>query len=149
MNLGIPSGASSNKDTPARQSYDIISESFGEGYNGMLLLVAESPIDEETKALVEYLRTNDSLLANTNLKVGIAGLTAINIDISKKLSEVFPIYIGIIVVLSLVILLIVFRSVIILIKCFLSRLCASLIFTDKKEIMLLLMDIPLQAKLLW
>src|SRR5690606_18216145 len=41
MNLGMPSGASSNKDTPTRQSYDIISESFGEGFNGPLLVVAK------------------------------------------------------------------------------------------------------------
>ncbi|MDC3418329.1 MMPL family transporter [Aquibacillus salsiterrae] len=164
MNLGMPSGASANKDTAERQSYDIISESFGEGYNGTLLLVAEDrdantinpqeylqllsninkldnvievspggfsedgkigivsiipkdgPTDEATQELVEYLRSNTAVVENTNLEVGITGLTAINIDMSENLSEVFPIYIGIIVVLSLVILLIVFRSVIVPIK---------------------------------
>ena len=34
MELGIPSGASANLDTPARQSYDVISKGFGEGFNG-------------------------------------------------------------------------------------------------------------------
>ncbi|RIW30705.1 MMPL family transporter [Bacillus salacetis] len=164
MNLGMPSGASANKDTAVRQSYDLISDNFGEGYNGTLLLVAEDkdgnpinpqeyiqvlsnisqldstvevspggfngegtigimsitpadgPTDEETNDLVHYLRTNDSLLENTNLEIGVTGLTAINIDISEKLAEVFPIYIGIIVVLSLAILLVVFRSVIVPIK---------------------------------
>ncbi|MFD1173013.1 MMPL family transporter [Oceanobacillus picturae] len=164
MNLGMPSGASANKDTAERQSYDIVSESFGEGYNGTLLLVAEDkdgnaidtqeylqllsnineldstvevspggfnddgtigivsitptagPTDEETHDLVEYLRNNDSVAENTNLEIGVTGLTAINIDISQNLSDVFPIYIGIIVLLSLVILLVVFRSVIIPIK---------------------------------
>jgi putative drug exporter of the RND superfamily len=164
MNLGMPSGASANKDTAVRQSYDLISENFGEGYNGTLLLVAEDkdgnpinpqeyiqvlsnisqldstvevspggfngegtigimsitpaegPTDEETNDLVHYLRTNDSILENTNLEIGVTGLTAINIDISEKLAEVFPIYIGIIVVLSLAILLVVFRSVIVPIK---------------------------------
>ncbi|TYS16561.1 MMPL family transporter [Rossellomorea vietnamensis] len=164
MNLGMPSGASANKDTAVRQSYDLISENFGEGYNGTLLLVAEDkdgnpinpqeyiqvlsnisqldstvevspggfngegtigimsitpaegPTDEETNDLVHYLRTDDSILENTNLEIGVTGLTAINIDISEKLAEVFPYYIGIIVVLSLVILLVVFRSVIVPIK---------------------------------
>ncbi|WP_404456717.1 MMPL family transporter [Oceanobacillus kapialis] len=164
MNLGMPSGASANKETPQRQSYDIISESFGEGYNSTLLLVAEDkdgnaidiqeylqllsnineldrtvevspggfnddgtigivsitptagPTDEETHDLVEYLRTNDAVVENTNLEIGVSGLTAINIDISDNLADVFPIYIGIIVLLSLLILLIVFRSVIVPIK---------------------------------
>lgn len=164
MNLGMPSGESANKETAERQSYDIISDSFGEGYNGTLLLVAEDkdgnsidsqqyfqlltnineldtivevspggfnsdgtvgimsitpiagPNAQETQDLVNYLRTEQSLVENTNLEVGITGLTAINIDISEKLGEVFPIYVGIIVVLSLVILLIVFRSVIVPIK---------------------------------
>ena len=46
----------------------------------------------------------------------MTGITAINIDISEKLAEVFPIYIAIIVVLSLLILLVVFRSILIPIK---------------------------------
>lgn len=164
MNLGMPSGASANKETPQRQSYDIISENFGEGYNSTLVLVAEDkdgnaidtqeylqllsnineldrtvevspggfnddgtigivsitptagPTDEETHDLVEYLRTNDAVVENTNLEIGVSGLTAINIDISDNLADVFPIYIGIIVLLSLLILLIVFRSVIVPIK---------------------------------
>lgn len=164
MNLGMPSGASANEDAPERQSYDVISESFGEGYNGTLLLVAEEkdanpidpqeyiqlianigqldsilevqpggfnedgtigivsitptggPSDEATRDLVEFLRMNESVVENTNLDVGVTGLTAVNIDISENLSEVFPIYIGVIVLLSLVILLIVFRSIIVPIK---------------------------------
>lgn len=164
MNLGMPSGASANKEMPARQSYDIISDSFGEGYNGPLLVVAKDkdaaavdpqeyfqlltnisqldgiaevspggfsedgtiaiisiipengPTDEATKALVESLRTDAATTENTNAEIGVTGLTAINIDISEKLAEVFPIYIAIIVVLSLLILLIVFRSILIPIK---------------------------------
>lgn len=41
MDLGMPSGASSNLDTVERQSYDLITEGFGEGYNGTLAMVAE------------------------------------------------------------------------------------------------------------
>ncbi len=164
MNLGMPSGASANQDTVERQSYDRITDAFGEGYNGTLALVAEEddgstiaieeyvqllsslseldevaevspggfnedgtvgivsitpkhgPTDSETKELVEYLRSNESITDGTNLDIGVTGLTAINIDVSENLAEVFPIYIGIIVVLSLIILLAVFRSLIIPIK---------------------------------
>ncbi|KGE17082.1 MMPL family transporter [Paenibacillus wynnii] len=166
MDLGIPSGASANLNTPARQSYDIISEGFGEGFNGPLLLVAQpnntsdkismetignlvqelqmhdnvtlvspmgvnetgdiaiislipktGPTDTETRDLVQDLRDPASSLATgSDVTIGVTGFTAINIDMSSKLSDAFPIYIGIIVVLSLIILLLVFRSVIVPIK---------------------------------
>ena len=41
MNLGIPTGATANQDTAARQSYEAISRGFGEGFNGPLLITAE------------------------------------------------------------------------------------------------------------
>ncbi|MFD5018741.1 MMPL family transporter [Paenibacillus sp. NPDC058367] len=166
MELGIPSGASANLDTPARQSYDIISKGFGEGFNGPLLLVAQpnnpsdkismetlgklvqelqmhdnvtlvspmgvnatgdiaiislipktGPTDTKTRDLVQDLRDPASSLASSNdVTLGVTGFTAINIDMSSKLSDAFPVYIGIIVILSLIILLLVFRSVIVPIK---------------------------------
>ncbi|RCX20747.1 RND superfamily putative drug exporter [Fontibacillus phaseoli] len=166
MELGIPSGASANLDTPARQSYDVISKGFGEGFNGPLLLVAQpkegadkismetlgkliqelqmhdnvtlvspmgvnetgdiaiislipktGPTDTETRDLVQDLRDPaSSLTSSNNITLGVTGFTAINIDMSSKLSDAFPVYIGIIVILSLIILLLVFRSVIVPIK---------------------------------
>ncbi|MRN53765.1 MMPL family transporter [Paenibacillus monticola] len=166
MELGIPSGASANLDTPARQSYDIISKGFGEGFNGPLLLVAQpnnpsdkismeqlgklvqeiqmhdnvtlvspmgvnatgdiaiislipktGPTDAVTRDLVQDLRDPASSIATgNNIKLGVTGFTAINIDMSSKLSAAFPLYIGIIVILSLIILLLVFRSIIVPIK---------------------------------
>lgn len=166
MKMGIPSGATANLDTGARQSYDAISAGFGEGYNGPLLLVAEpraesgkitaetlgalvqglqqqegvalvspmgvnqtgdigiisvipttGPTDEATKQLVQALRAADSPIAQANgVKIGVTGFTAINIDMSAKLAEAFPLYVGIIVVLSLIILLLVFRSIIVPVK---------------------------------
>lgn len=166
MELGIPSGASANLDTPARQSYDIISKGFGEGFNGPLLLVAQpnnpsdkismqtlgklvqelqmhdnvtlvspmgvnatgdiaiislipktGPTDTKTRDLVQDLRDPASSLASANdVTLGVTGFTAINIDMSSKLSDAFPLYIGIIVILSLIILLLVFRSIIVPIK---------------------------------
>ncbi|RAV23354.1 MMPL family transporter [Paenibacillus contaminans] len=166
MEMGIPSGASANLDSSARQSYDAISAGFGEGFNGPLLIVAEpndsagviapetlggivqeiqknenvsvvtpvgmnangniailtlipktGPTDAATKDLVHELRANDSAIAkNYGVTLGVTGFTAINIDMSSRLAEVFPTYIGVIVVLSLIILLLVFRSILVPIK---------------------------------
>ncbi|NGZ77260.1 MMPL family transporter [Saccharibacillus alkalitolerans] len=165
MNLAIPSAASADLDTAKRQSYDAISESFGEGFNGTLLIVAESangenitpqtlgaltqgmqlldnvsvvsplgisengklamfsvipktgPNDEATSKLVTTLRDENLAIATaTGVTLGVTGVTAVNIDMSAKLAEVFPIYVGIIVVLSLIILLLVFRSIVVPIK---------------------------------
>lgn len=166
MDMGIPSGATANLDTPARQSYDAIAAGFGEGFNGPLLLVAEpreasgkvtpemlgqlvmglqqqenvtmvtpvgvnktgdmailslipqtGPTDEATHQLVKDLRDPESSLAQAaGATIGVTGFTAINIDMSAKLAEVFPLYIVIIVILSLIILLLVFRSIIVPIK---------------------------------
>ena len=41
IDLGLPSGASQPTSSTARQAYDLISEHFGPGYNGPLLVVAE------------------------------------------------------------------------------------------------------------
>ena len=166
MELGIPSGASANLDTPARQSYDVITKGFGEGFNGPLLLVAEpknpsekismpilgklvqelqmhdnvslvsplgvnptgdiaiislipktGPTDTATRDLVQELRDPAYALADSNnITLGVTGFTAINIDMSSKLAEAFPVYVGIIVILSLIILLLVFRSIIVPVK---------------------------------
>ncbi|WP_235427104.1 MMPL family transporter [Cohnella kolymensis] len=75
------------------------------------------PTDAETKNLVKDLRSSDSTIAQTHdVTLGVTGFTAINIDMSAKLAQVFPIYIGIIVILSLIILLLVFRSILVPIK---------------------------------
>ena len=166
MNLGIPSGATANQDTAARQSYEAVSQGFGEGFNGPLLVTAEptgtagrvtpeltakligefqerddivlaspmgvneagdlavfsiiptsGPSDEATTDLVESLREPDNAIAQDNeVQLGVTGFTAIGIDMSDKLADVLPLYLGIIIVLSVLILMLVFRSVIVPIK---------------------------------
>ncbi|WP_138750925.1 MMPL family transporter [Paenibacillus sinopodophylli] len=176
MEMGIPSGATANLDTSVRQSYDAISDGFGEGFNGPLIIVAEpqgsteaitmemlgglvqelqqhdnvsvvtpmgvnktgnmaiislipktGPTDIETKNLVQELRASDSnIVQSFNVKLGVTGFTAINIDMSSKLAEVFPLYVVIIVILSIIILLLVFRSIIVPIKATLGFLLSIL-----------------------
>jgi len=166
MDLGIPTGATANKDTAARQSYEAISRGFGEGFNGPLLVTAEpttagasitpeltatltkelqqrddivlaapvgtseagdllvfsviptsGPSDAATSDLVSSLREPGNPIAQENqVSLGVTGFTAINLDMSEKLAGVLPLYLAIIVVLSLLILMLVFRSVIVPIK---------------------------------
>jgi len=166
MNLGIPSGATANKDTAARQGYKAVSQGFGEGFNGPLLVTAEpigtadrvtpeltakligefqdrddivlaapvgvneagdlavfsiiptsGPSDEATSDLVKSLREPDNAIVRDNkVQLGVTGFTAIRIDMSDKLADVLPLYLGIIVLLSVLILMLVFRSVVIPIK---------------------------------
>jgi len=166
MNLGIPTGATANQDTPARQSYEAVSQGFGEGFNGPLLVTAEptgaagrvtpeltakllgelqnrddivlvapvgvneagdlavfsviptsGPSDQATSDLVNSLREPDNPIARDNqVQFGVTGFTAIGIDMSDKLADVLPLYLAIIIALSVLILMLVFRSIIVPIK---------------------------------
>ncbi len=75
------------------------------------------PDAESTAQLVETLRSPDSAVATrADVTLGVTGLTAVNIDISERLGGVLPEYVAIIVGLSLILLLLVFRSAVIPIK---------------------------------
>ena len=162
MDLGLPTGATANTDTAARQSYEAITRGFGEGFNGPLLVTVESasgaavdpqtlgavtqllqqrndvvaavpvgtskdgamavlsviptsgPDDDATADLVQALRAPSSSIAQEyDVVVGVTGFTAIGIDMSDRLAEVVPVYLAIIVGLSLLILLVVFRSIVV------------------------------------
>jgi putative drug exporter of the RND superfamily len=56
MRLGFPDAGNDPKDTMTRQAYDLISEGFGPGANGPLVIAAELP-DQGAKADVEALAT--------------------------------------------------------------------------------------------
>ncbi|MFC5407513.1 MMPL family transporter [Cohnella soli] len=88
------------------------------GKMAILNLIPQSgPTDKETKDLVKALRDPASAFAKKyGVTLGVTGFTAINIDMSAKLAEAFPLYVGVIVILSIIILLLVFRSVIVPIK---------------------------------
>jgi putative drug exporter of the RND superfamily len=75
------------------------------------------PGDAKTRDLVEKLRALDLGVAPTyRVTLGVTGITAITIDVADKLGSVFPIYVAIILGISLVVLLLVFRSVAVPIK---------------------------------
>ena len=162
LDLGLPTGATANTDTAARQSYEAVTRGFGEGFNGPLLVTVESaegaavdpqtlgavtqqlqqrndivaampvgaskdgaiavlsviptsgPDDDATADLVHALRAPTSAIAlEHDVVVGVTGFTSIGIDMSDRLAEVVPVYLAIIVGLSLLILLVVFRSIVV------------------------------------
>lgn len=75
------------------------------------------PDAQSTADLVQDLRADGSTTVGVaDASFGVAGLTAVNLDISEKLADVLPTYITIIVVLSLIVLMLVFRSILIPLK---------------------------------
>ncbi|MGO1315533.1 MAG: MMPL family transporter [Cellulomonadaceae bacterium] len=70
---------------------------------------AQGPTSESTENLVHTLR-NASPLDGT-YEIGVAGSASGNIDISDKLADALPLYLLVVVGLSLVILIVVFRSI--------------------------------------
>lgn len=70
---------------------------------------AEGPTSESTEELVHSLR--DVELLDGDVTIGVAGSASGNIDISDKLAQALPIYLAVVVGLSLIILVLVFRSI--------------------------------------
>ncbi|MFF0306526.1 MMPL family transporter [Streptosporangium sp. NPDC004379] len=74
---------------------------------------SEGPNSESTERLVRDLRTMKPVFVEAvdgEVSLGVAGQAAINIDISESLAEVLPVYLLIVVGLSLLIMIVVFRS---------------------------------------
>ncbi len=71
----------------------------------------DGPNSESTENLVRDLRTMSPLSDGTTL--GVAGSASGNIDISEKLAEALPVYLAVVVGLSFVIMVLVFRSLLV------------------------------------
>ncbi|HEV2639695.1 MAG TPA: MMPL family transporter [Actinocrinis sp.] len=79
------------------------------------------PADPATAALVGSIRDlRGSVQSATGTTIQVTGETAINIDLSKKLSGALPIYFGVVVGLALILLLLVFRSIAVPLKAMLG-----------------------------
>src|SRR5690606_18696860 len=91
----VPFGVSEDGDTLAFQ-----------------VMPAGGPSEEETVALVNDLLAGEAELgAAHGVEMGYTGQTVANIDISDQLSDALPVYLTVVVGLSLVLLLLVFRSI--------------------------------------
>ncbi|WP_062465781.1 MMPL family transporter [Demequina maris] len=81
------------------------------GFLAFQVIPKEGPSSESTAQLVEDLRDISPLEDGT--VIGVAGEASGNIDVSQKLDEALPVYLAIVVGLSLLILIVVFRSLIV------------------------------------
>ena len=82
------------------------------------LTPAASPQDEATTELLSTLRNDvvPAALAGTDVNVVIGGITAANADQTESISSRLPIFIAAVIVLSFLLLLAVFRSVLVALK---------------------------------
>jgi RND superfamily putative drug exporter len=165
MRLGFADAGNRPTTDTTRQAYDLLSDAFGPGFNGPLLLATErlpgnegdesvahlvgevgaangvefvtdpqsndagdaailqvfpttAPQDEETADLVERLR-DDVLPAverDTGLDVKVGGVTAAADDFSAYTADQLPVFIGAVLILSFLLLMTVFRSLLVPVK---------------------------------
>jgi uncharacterized membrane protein YdfJ with MMPL/SSD domain len=177
IRLGLPDAGSQPTDQTTRRAYDLISEGFGPGANGPLLVVVYAPggfTPTQTKALNDYYQSvkahpppnvasiappianpHHNLVVDVVPKTGpndpatgqlidsinrvaalgqqryglhtyVTGQTALNIDISSKLSAVLPLYLAVIVILCVLLLFVLFRSFVVPIKAVLGYVLSVL-----------------------
>ena len=84
----------------------------------MIAFPSTTPQDERTDEVVRTARneTLPPIEAETGARVSIGGATATNLDFAKTIRDKLPLFIGVVVGLSLILLMVVFRSILIPIK---------------------------------
>ncbi|MEV8254631.1 MMPL family transporter [Rhodoglobus sp. NPDC076762] len=80
-------------------------------YFAFQVVPVEGPTSVSTGELVHELRDSSPLAGD--IELGVAGSASGNIDISEKLANVLPLYLAVVVGLSLIILILVFRSLLV------------------------------------
>ncbi|MPY32920.1 MMPL family transporter [Streptomyces adustus] len=85
------------------------------GTTAILSLVPGSgPNDDATKDLVTAVRDKSAQIGRAHgTTLGITGFTALAIDVSDRLADVLPLYVVVVLGLSLIVLLLVFRSLLV------------------------------------
>ena len=166
LHFGFPDAGNDPEDWTTRQAYDLMTEGFGPGVNGPLLLVGEptaegvdpaaamapireavvategvaassppipgpdgdlavlfvtpssSPQAQETQDLVDRLRgeTLPAATDGTGVQVFVGGATAASIDATDYVADRLLLFIGAVIVLSFLLLMVVFRSVLVPLK---------------------------------
>ncbi len=91
-----------------------------DGTKGLIQIIpASSPADQKTIDLISYLRDTShrkELTGSNSVSLAVTGSTALQTDINKKLADALPTYLSVVIGLSLILLLIAFRSVLVPIK---------------------------------
>ena len=164
LRLGFSDAGAGSTEKTSRRAYDLLSEGFGPGFNGPLLLAVElgepgdlasldpvvealsstegvafvsplqpneaadtaimtvvpatSPQDVATNELVHRLRQDviPPALEGSDTKVYVGGLTAGGLDFAEQSGDRLPVLIGVVIFLSFLLLVVVFRSILVPLK---------------------------------
>ncbi|RRR75454.1 MMPL family transporter [Streptomyces sp. RP5T] len=164
MSLAMPDNGSASTQTSQRAAYDTIDKAFGPGFNGPLIVLADTgrsaapkrtaaaiaqdlqklegvasvtppafnasgtygiiqvipksaPDSKATEALVATIRDKKPAIEkDTGASIRVTGKTAVSIDLSSQLSAALVPFGGVVVGLSLLLLLVVFRSFVVPLK---------------------------------
>jgi RND superfamily putative drug exporter len=89
-----------------------------DGNSGIIWVIPNSaPSSQQTSDLISYIRNNQAKASgNPQVTLAVTGSTALQDDINKKLADALPVYLVVVVGLSLLLLLIAFKSILIPIK---------------------------------
>jgi len=88
-----------------------------DGKTRLLQVIPKSgPASEATTELVKSLRNTVNPLATDGATISVTGNTAVGVDVSQKLTDALPVYLGLIVGLSFLLLLLAFRSILVPLK---------------------------------
>jgi putative drug exporter of the RND superfamily len=84
-----------------------------DGTKYLFILVPKTgPSEIETTQLVYDIRGLSSEIENQySAQIGVTGLAAMNIDISQRMSSVLPLYLTVVILLSILLMILVFRSI--------------------------------------
>jgi RND superfamily putative drug exporter len=164
IRLGFADASSGSTDRSSRKAYDLLSEGFGPGFNGPLLLATEvdspddvealqavgetlsqtegvaavtpprvspgegaavmtafpttAPQDEATTALVERIRAEviPRAVDDGASPIYVGGLTAATQDFAEANADRLPILVSVVIGLSFILLVVVFRSIVVPLK---------------------------------
>jgi RND superfamily putative drug exporter len=154
LRLGFADSSTDTPDATSRKAYDLLSEGFGPGFNGPLIVVVQGdeqaaaaaqravtsadgvaavvpggagtvivfpdqgPQSEQTTDLVQRLRTDvlPPVAAQTGATFLVGGSTAAVVDFADAVAARLPAFIGVVIGVSALLLLVVFRSVLIPLK---------------------------------
>ena len=164
LDLNLPGGGQEPEESTQRKAYDLISEGFGPGYNGPLLIAVDitksedllddleameedfaeipgvvyvsqgfpspgldtgifqvvpeyAPDSPETKALVADIRERiPDWEERYDAEMSVTGITAIGVDVSERIQNALLPFGLVVVGLSIVLLLAVFRSIVVPLK---------------------------------
>jgi RND superfamily putative drug exporter len=109
----------------ARVSPAVINEA---GDTAVLTLVATtSPQDQATEDLVDTLRDAavPGAISGADLTVDVGGMAAVNLDITRGVADRLPLFFGGVLLVSFMLLMMVFRSVVVPLKAVIMNLLAS------------------------